>query len=123
MTQHSRKHWEPFICKCLPSSSGIYIIWFDRSNRAYIGSSNNIRRRVRTHLYELETFSDHKMRADLECRGWGSLRAAVLELVEDMEELAGVETGWMQAYRHEGWSLYNVDKSGKTHRDRARWNL
>ena len=108
------------ICRSLPASTGIYIIWFDGLSRAYIGQSSNIAHRVRTHLYEMETFKGHKMRGDLDTMGWGRLNATALETAQTCEALHLAETRWMNKYRNSGWSLYNHDATGKVHRDRAR---
>jgi len=120
MTAHSRKEQEGVICRQLPSRAGIYILWFEGHNRAYIGQSGNISRRVRTHLYDMETFRDHKMRADLDTYGWDKLRAAVLESHETCDSLDVLETRWMKQYRDGGWNLYNHDSVGKKSRRRAR---
>jgi len=120
MSQHGRKNQERAICRKLPSGAGIYILWFEGQRRAYIGQSNNIAYRVRTHLYDIETFPNHKMRADLDICGWEWLRAAVLESAETCDGLHARETYWMNQYRNGGWELYNHDSVGKVHRDRAR---
>jgi len=113
--------WENDVYRDLPSTPGIYIIWFEGLFRAYIGHSNNIHNRVRTHLYEMQAYRDHKMRADLQRMGKQSVRAAVLEVVSDLSVLPKTETYWLNQYLTGGWELYNVEKVGKVHRDR--WGL
>lgn len=116
-----RDTWQAAVWKPIPPCPGIYIIWFDGTNRAYIGSSNNMASRVRTHLTEMTDWR-HKMHRELKTLGSEALRATPLEYVDDLRDLPAVETYWINHYREGGWELYNTDKAGKVHRDRARLN-
>lgn len=107
--------WETDVCEDLPTLPGIYIIWFDGGTRAYIGCSNNIQKRVRTHLYEMQGYFDHKMKSDLKRFGEGACCAAVLEIVGDLSRLPDVETYWIERYLAGGWKLYNTEMKGKVH--------
>lgn len=123
MSDHGRKadrkpRWETDVCSQLPSTPGIYIIWFEGHYRAYIGQSINIAKRVRTHLYEIQAFKNHNMRYDLDALGRGALRVATLEEVSRGDDLAAAENYWMGQYRRGGWNLYNSETVGKRSRGR-----
>lgn len=113
-----RDTWQAHVWKQLPERSGIYIIWFEGTSRAYIGSTNNIARRVRAHLTEMVN-RWHKMHGDLCSLGCDAVRAAPVALVDNLHDLPVIETYWINEYRRGGWTLYNTDKAGKVHRDRA----
>lgn len=102
----------------LPSSPGIYMLWFDGLNSGYIGSSKNIAKRVAYHLGQMR-YSWHKMNEDLRSYGAGALRISVLETIDDLDDLPEAETYWLQQYRAGGWYLYNAEMRGKGHRDRV----
>lgn len=111
-----RETWATKIYKRLPTTSGIYAIYFRGSGRAYIGGAKNISRRVKAHLHDM-TDRRHRMYADLCEYGPDAIVALVMEDVTDCTNLSEAEGRWMEAYRGGGWELYNSDKRSKLHRD------
>lgn len=112
------RDWEYYLCEPLPKASGIYIIWFEGFNSAYIGCSKNIAKRVQAHLYDMRTWPHLKMGPAYKEYGAESVRAAALELVDNHDDIPTAETYWIEQYRNGGWYLYNTELRGKAHRDR-----
>lgn len=108
--------WAQSIYKSLPESPGIYLMRCAGSERYYVGGSVNIQKRVRTHLTEIKSISQHPMHSDLITYGAASFSVEVLELVDDSSQLAAKEVEWMSKYPAD--SLYNTDP-GKRHHS---WN-
>lgn len=116
----------------LPAGPGIYLIRNKLSLQAYVGSSENVRRRVRHHLARL-TAQTHG------CKQLQAAYDAVPQLFEAVvacecaaEELATLERGMWEHLKHEGLLLGQADKfqprakkgsgsAAKAEAMRARW--
>ena len=96
--------WQYERYKELPETPGIYAIYFEGDLRGYIGRAKNISNRIRTHLCEMQN-TWHKMNRQLRERGTDDLCIAVLERVENLDDLPEAETRWINEFLDCGWML------------------
>jgi len=115
------RSWQYELYTQLPETPGIYSIYFEGDLRGYIGSAKNISKRIQTHLCEMQN-SYHKMYRQFRERGPDDLCVAVLERVDNLDDLPEAETRWIKEFLDCGWELYNAELRGKTHRDRKASN-
>jgi hypothetical protein len=84
----------------LPRKSGVYAIRCSGSGKAYVGASQNIRDRVKSHTNQIieRSFSGrsrHAIAEDVEKFGVESITVEVLEIVDDLSILAERERYWI----------------------------
>ena len=91
------------------TKSGVYIITNVENNKVYIGSTKDFKRRWDGHRYNLRggTHGNSHLQSSWNKYSESVFEFSVLEYVDNIEELVGVEQLWMDRYRREGISLYN----------------
>jgi len=102
----------------LPQAPGIYVIYNSESNKYYIGQSNNINRRWRTHKYAINNNSlgdSYLMRAyrkyDVSvftCTCLEQFDINIFTIPQLKNKLTERESFWISEYRSQGKVLYNT---------------
>lgn len=90
-------------------ASGIYAITNLENGNAYIGSTNNFKRRWYDHRSSLcgDTHWNGRLQSAWNKYGENAFEFGILEYLENFEELTKAEQFWMDVYREEGKELYN----------------
>ena len=91
------------------TKSGVYAITNVKSNKVYIGSTNNFTVRWGDHKRNLRSgkhVNSHLQYA-WDKYGKGAFKFSVLEYVNNLDNLIETEQYWMDRYREEGVELYN----------------
>lgn len=116
----------------LPAAPGIYLIRNKLSLQAYVGSSENVRRRVRWHLARLNKQTHYSKQLQAAYDATPQLFEAVVTCECKAEELATLERGIWEHLKREGLLLGQADKfqprsakgsgsAAKAEAMRARW--
>ena len=107
------RNWRIPIYKPLPRTSGIYMISFVGTGKAYIGSSKDIQRRVQTHLTEMVNVPGHFMHEPYSAVGQAGIEVQVLEEAPE-HQLVEREQYWMNQYGNR-LTLINAEATAKRH--------
>lgn len=80
--------------------SAVYALSFLGSEKAYIGSSVNLRGRLKSHLFLLRRGRHHSIALQRSADKYGceNLTLQILEVVPDKSDLIAVEQVWIDAY-------------------------
>lgn len=105
--------WRMELYKPLPKSSGVYMISFVGTNKAYIGSSKDIQRRIQAHLTEMVNIPGHVMSGPYRAVGPRGIDIQILDEVPE-SELYDRETYWIGRYQGQ-IELLNTESVGKRH--------
>lgn len=91
-------------------NSGIYIIANTESDKFYIGSSVNLRKRWADHKSSLRGGQHRNSHLQHAWDKYGEVvfNFGVLEYLDDLKELIPAEQFWCDIYRGEGKELYNI---------------
>lgn len=116
----------------LPAGPGVYLIRNKLSRQAYVGSSENMRRRVRHHLARMDKGSHPNTALQAAYDPVPQLFEAVVVCECDIEDLAIIEKGMWEHLKREGLLLGQAERfqprgsknpgsPGKADAMRARW--
>ena len=94
----------------LPAGPGVYMIRNKLSLQAYVGSSENVRRRVRHHLARLEAGTHTSPGLAPAYAATPQLFEAVVVCECDVEDLTIIEKGMWEYLKREGLLLGQADK-------------
>lgn len=99
----------------IPNLSGVYSIRNTRNNRYYIGSSTDMKSRLKAHVSHLEYGNHHNrsLAADFIAYGNENFEATVLELVHGTAALLLAEERQIAVLNNAGIPLYNSTVDGK----------
>jgi group I intron endonuclease len=99
----------------LPAESGIYSIRHIDSGRQYIGSSNNIKDRLRSHIRNLSLgcHENHALQSDFSRFGANYFGATVLERGVSPTDLLAAEADRIRSLLNAGSALYNLTPDGQ----------
>jgi len=91
------------------TKSGVYAITNVKSNKVYIGSTNNFTTRWSDHKRNLHTGKhvNPHLQYSWDSYGGEMFEFSILECVDNLDKLVDVEQLWMDKYREEGIELYN----------------
>ena len=98
---------------------GIYKIKCNQNNKVYVGASVDIEHRIKVHFIDSQ-LNSHWLHQDMELYGKDQFSWEVLELIDDIDDLAERETYWIKLNKE---NLYNRETKGKQHRDRMSTNV
>lgn len=115
--EQAKKHASGFwvSMSLLPLVAGVYAIQNKTSGRIYIGSSNNVRERVRSHIRELNNGShpNKLLQLDFEKLGNAFFEAKLLETTNNLSQLLRQEERVITDLLYDGKDLYNVTDDGQ----------
>ena len=99
----------------IPPEAGVYAIIHRGSRKYYIGSSVNMRERVRSHTSQLfaGSHSNHSLQRDFSHYGSDIFEAKVLEKSYDKSALAYLESKKIQSMLESETALYNLTLDGQ----------
>lgn len=111
--KHSSRLWRS--ASVLPTEIGVYAIRNIESGRRYIGSSNNIKDRVHSHIRELSLgcHANHVLQSDFSRLGLNHFEANVLETNVSPSNLANAESNNISSLLNAGAALYNLTADGQ----------
>lgn len=91
-------------------NQGIYAITNIKSNKTYIGSTINFKRRWRNHKTRLQRDAHNNPHLQYSWDKYGetAFEFGILEYLDNPEELRLAEQFWINIYRLEGKNLYNI---------------
>jgi predicted GIY-YIG superfamily endonuclease len=98
----------------IPEESGVYLITFDGHKTAYVGASKNMYRRIKTHMTEMRN-SYHPLFECFQDVGIEGVRASVLEIAANIEDLPKLEQKYIQKYKKEYELVNTVDYKPNRH--------
>lgn len=99
----------------MPVESGVYAIRNIESGRQYVGSSNNIRGRIRSHIKDLSLgrHANHALQSDFSKLGLNYFEAKVLVSGVSLSHLATEEARRISSFLNAGEALYNLTIDGR----------
>jgi group I intron endonuclease len=99
----------------LPKSPGVYTIINLLSGRSYVGSSNDVRKRVQSHIGELlsGTHSNHLLQRDFTKHGADKFEAILVSVEVSGSDLQRSEQQQIQRLLKSGTALYNFTRDGR----------
>lgn len=99
----------------MPAESGVYAIRNIQSGRQYIGSSKNIRNRIRSHIKDLSLgcHANHALQGDFSKLGLNYFEAKVLVSGVSLSNLATEEASHISSFINAGSALYNLTIDGQ----------
>lgn len=111
--KHSSRLWQS--ASSISAESGVYAIRNIESGRQYIGSSNNIKDRIRSHIKDLSLgcHANHALQADFSSLGLNYFEAKVLARGVSPSNLATVEADRISSFLNAGDALYNLTVDGQ----------
>ena len=97
-------------------SAGIYAITNIKSNKVYIGSAINLKKRWSLHCSALRRGVHHNPHFQCSWNKYGetAFEFGILEYLDSPEELHLAEQFWMDVYREEGKELYNYGLAARS---------
>lgn len=119
--KHSSRIWAS--SAIMPEGPGVYAIRNIRSGRQYIGSSINLRDRIRSHIKDLLAgrHANHALQSDFSALGGDTFEARMLANGVPQSKLTLIETQHIKHLLDSGSALYNltVDGRGTGHKPRG----
>jgi hypothetical protein len=111
--KHSSRLWGS--ASVLPTETGVYAIRNIESGRQYIGSSNNIKDRVHSHIRDLSLgcHANHVLQSDFSSLGLNHFEAKVLVRGVSPSNLAKAESDSISSLLNAGAALYNLTADGQ----------
>lgn len=111
--KHSSRLWQS--SSSMPTESGVYAITNIETGRQYIGSSNNIRDRIRSHIKDLSQgcHANHVLQGDFSSLGLNYFEARVIEKGVSLSNLAMEEANRISSFLNAGAALYNLTVDGQ----------
>lgn len=111
--KHSSRLWMSYAV--LPETPGVYLIQNIESGRQYIGSSNNIKERVRSHIGDLllGRHANHSIQSEYNCLGLNYFEAKVILSGIALSCLTEKEAEIISSALANGAALYNSTEDGQ----------
>lgn len=111
--KHSSRLWQS--SSSMPADSGVYTIRNIESGRQYIGSSKNIRDRIRSHIKDLSLgcHANHALQRDFSKLGQNYFECKVLVSGVSLPNLPAEEARRISSFLNAGESLYNLTLNGQ----------
>lgn len=111
--KHTSRLWKSALV--MPAEAGVYTIWNIDSGRQYIGSSTNLKERIRAHMRDLTLgcHANHALQSDFTRFGAEHFEAKILEMVMPTSKLAMVEAQRITSLLNSGAALYNLTDDGQ----------
>jgi len=111
--KHNSRLW--LSASSLPTDAGVYAIRNTISGRQYIGSSTNLRDRIRSHIRELSLgcHANHALQSDYSQMGADHFEATVLVRGTTPSNLASAEVDRITSLLSSGVALYNMTADGQ----------
>ncbi|SMF53297.1 HIRAN domain-containing protein [Pseudogulbenkiania subflava] len=111
--RHASRLWQSALV--MPAEAGVYTIWNIDSGRQYIGSSTNIKDRIRAHMRDLTLgcHANHALQSDFTRLGAEHFEAKILERVVPPSKLAMAEAQRISSLLNSGAALYNLTDDGQ----------
>ena len=111
--KHNTLLWQS--ASSMPTTPGAYAIRNNESGRQYVGSSNNIKDRIQSHIRDLSLgcHANHALQSDFSCLGANRFEAQVLVRDVSTSSLSSVESDYISSLLNEGVSLYNLTADGQ----------
>lgn len=111
--KHSSRLWQS--ASSMPAESGVYAIRNIESGRQYIGSSNNIKERIRSHIRDLSLgcHANHALQSDFSRLDANHFEAKVLVSGVSPSNLLTVEADRISISLNAGAALYNLTVDGQ----------
>lgn len=99
----------------LPAAPGVYAIVNDAERRKYIGSSGDVRARVKQHFRDLAQgrHPNGLLQRDYDAQGGLDFRPVVLRMLQAHESAASAEEGAIDAALERRQRLYNMTEDGQ----------
>lgn len=106
----------------MPEGPGIYAIRNIDSDRQYIGSSYNLKDRIRSHIRDLSIgcHANHALQSDFSRLGADHFEANIMAGGISLQNLAQVEADQITSFLDSGASLYNLTTDGQGTRHKPR---
>lgn len=111
--KHNSRLW--LSASDMPTEAGVYTIRNIDSGRQYIGSSTNLKVRIRSHIRDLSLgcHANHAIQSDFSSLGANHFEAKVLVMVASPSSLASVEADRIKSLLNSGAALYNLTEDGQ----------
>ena len=95
----------------------VYVYEIEEFNSAYVGLTNNMKRRDREHLFS------EKEKMSLFCKENDIPYPKYKILEEDLtsSEAQRQEDYWEKSYRNNGWTIFNISRTGSLGNFRKKW--
>jgi len=113
LEKRSSRLWQT--ASVLPAEPGIYSIQHVDSGRQYIGSSNNIKNRLYSHIRDLSigSHANHNLQSDFSVFGANRFEARVLLMDVLPSDLTKAEADCIFSLLNERKELYNLTEDGQ----------
>lgn len=110
---HNSRLW--LSASSMPTDAGVYAIRNTNSGRQYIGSSTNLKSRLRSHIRQLSfgCHANHALQSDFSKLGAEYFEAEVLASGITSSALASVEAERITQLLNSGAALYNLTADGQ----------
>ncbi len=92
----------------------VYVYEDTIGHAAYIGLTDNLKRRHREHVRNHKNGKNSKVYVHFHSKGLDIPAPKVLESNVTAMDSRELEDFWLQKYRHDGWTIINVAKTGRT---------
>lgn len=79
----------------LPSGPGVYLLQFSGTDKKYVGSSVNVKRRVKYHVADLRRGKHYNKHLQHVYCKYENLEASILQIVDNPEDLISAEQYWI----------------------------
>jgi group I intron endonuclease len=111
--RHTSRLWAS--SAAIPEGPGVYAIRNIRSGRQYIGSSINLRSRIRSHIKDLLAgcHANHALQSDFSALGANNFEAKTLANDVPQSRLNLIETQHIRLFLDSGDALYNLTFDGR----------
>lgn len=111
--KHSTRLWQSGLS--MPAASGVYAIRNIESGGQYVGSSNDIKDRIQSHIRDLShgCHTNHALQSDFSRLGFNHFEARVLVRDVVISSLAAVESDRISSLLKAGANLYNLTADGQ----------
>lgn len=111
--KHNSRLW--LSTSYMPTGAGVYAILNVDSGRQYIGSSTNLKDRIRAHIRDLSLgcHANHVLQSDFSRLSADHFEAKVIERAVSLSSLAEVEADRIAALLNSGAALYNLTADGQ----------
>lgn len=112
--KHKSRLW--LSASLMPSEPGVYAIRNIKTNRQYIGSSNNLKNRINSHLRDLSlgSHANHALQKDFSHLGFDYFEAVILISDISPSNLPTLEADKIGSLLKSGASLYNLTQDGQS---------
>lgn len=99
----------------MPAEAGVYAIKNINSGRQYIGSSINLKERMRSHIRKLYNgnHDNHLLQKDFFDFSADSFEVKIIEKLASSSNLNKVEADQIKSLLNSGYSLYNMTEDGQ----------